>query len=75
MPKKGQDRVDWMPGRAALTALEVAEQLHPELNRQALIDKLILCGLSALRHEHWRPPPMHGRNRHRWPAPEIGSGK
>ena len=68
-----KDRIDWMPGPAALGALKDAEQRWPHLNRQAVIDKLVVCGLSALLHEHWTPPAMHGSNRYRWQPPRTRS--
>jgi len=68
-----KNRIDWMPGPAALDALKEAEEKWPSLNRQALIDKLVLCGLSALLHEHCTPPAMHGNNRYRWQKPRTPS--
>lgn len=70
MSKANRVRVDYMPGPAALEALEAAQALHPDCNTQALIDRLVITGLSALVHGHWEPPRLYGRNRERWKLPE-----
>jgi hypothetical protein len=70
MSKANRYRVDYMPGPAALEALEAAQALHPDCNTQALIDRLIITGLSALVHGHWEPPRLYGRDRERWKLPE-----
>jgi hypothetical protein len=48
MAKSDRVRVDYMPGAAAVEALEVAQGLFPNSNAQALIDRLVITGLSAL---------------------------
>lgn len=70
MSKANRVRVDYMPGQAALEALQAAQALHPKDNTQALIDRLVITGLSALVHGHWEPPKLYGRNRQRWKLPE-----
>lgn len=70
MSKANRVRVDYMPGPAALEALEAAQALHPDCNTQALIDRLVITGLSALVHGHWAPPRLYGRDRERWKLPE-----
>ena len=59
-------RIDWTPGSAAHKALEIGEQLFPHLGRQAVIDKLIISGLHALRHV---PPALWGHDRDAWELP------
>jgi hypothetical protein len=56
-----------MPGRAALDALKIAKEKYPALGKQELIDKLVICGLSALLHQHWQPPSLYGKDRDKWP--------
>lgn len=68
MPGVDRQRVDWMPGDAALQALDAAQLLRPELRRQELIDALVIAGLWALQ---LRPPPLHGNDRDRWKLPEV----
>jgi hypothetical protein len=70
MSKANRVRVDYMPGPAALEALEAAQALHPDCNTQALIDRLVITGLSALVHGHWEPPRLYGRDRERWKLTE-----
>lgn len=70
MSKTNRVRVDYMPGHAALQALEAAQTLHPDCNTQALIDRLVITGLSALVHGHWQPPRLYGRNREAWKLPD-----
>lgn len=70
MSKANRVRVDYMPGPAALEALQAAQELHPECNTQALIDRLVITGLSALVHGRWEPPRLYGRDRERWKLPE-----
>ena len=70
MSKADRIRVDYMPGPAALAALQAARKLHPDCNIQRLIDRLIITGLSALVHGRWEPPRLHGRNREQWKLPE-----
>lgn len=70
MSKANRVRVDYMPGPAALEALKAAQALHPGSNTQALIDRLVITGLSALVHGRWEPPRLSGRDRERWKLPE-----
>lgn len=71
MSKVNRVRVDYMPGPAALEALQAAQELHPDCNTQALIDRLVITGLSALVHGRWEPPRLHGRDRERWQLPQV----
>lgn len=68
MPKTDRVRVDYMPCPAAVTALEAAQALCPNDSTQALIDRLVITGLSALVQGHWRPPRLWG-NRDGWKLP------
>lgn len=70
MSKANRVRVDYTPGPAALEALQAAQGLHPRDNTQALLDRLVITGLSALVHGHWAPPRLFGRNREHWRLPE-----
>ena len=70
MSKTNRPRVDYTPGPAAVEALQAAQELHPEDNTQALLDRLVITGLSALVHGHWEPPKLYGRDRERWKLPE-----
>lgn len=70
MSKADRTRVDYMPGPAALEALQVAGDMFPDANAQALIDRLVITGLSALVHGHWEPPRLYGRDRARWKLPD-----
>ena len=69
MSRLSRVRVDYMPGPAAVEALKAAQGLYPNSNTQALIDRLVITGLSALVHGHWKPPPLYGRNRDVWKHP------
>lgn len=69
MAKGERIRIDYMPGPAALDALALAAAMFPD-RPQALIDRLVICGLSALAHRHWRPPPLYGKNRDAWRLPD-----
>lgn len=62
-------RIDWVPGGAALEALEIAERLYPHLRRQAVIDMLVINGLFLLRRPPWVPPQLWGNNRDQWRLP------
>lgn len=62
-------RIDWMPGLAAAEALEIAEAMWPRLRRQEVIDRLVITGLSALKHEPWQPPHFVGFDRDAWQLP------
>lgn len=68
MPKTDRVRVDYMPCPAAVAALEAAQALYPDSSTQALIDRLVITGLSALVQGHWQPPRLWG-NRDRWNLP------
>ena len=68
--RAGRVRVDYMPGSAAVEALQAAQGLFPNSNTQALIDRLIITGLSALVQGHWKPPPLYGRDRDAWKLPD-----
>ena len=72
MRNKLRPRFDYQPCHAALAALDEAAKLAPSLNRQALLDKLVMCGLWALQMEQSRPPALFGTNRGYWRA--AGSG-
>ena len=48
MNKANRVRVDYMPGAAALEVLKAARDLYPRSNTQALIDRLVIVGYSAL---------------------------
>ena len=69
MPKIERTRIDYMPGNAGLDALALAAEMFPNLRQQALIDRLVIVAVSALKHEHWRPPIVGGLNRDAWTLP------
>ena len=58
-----------MPGAAAVEALQAAQELYPKANTQALIDRMVITGLSALVHGKWQPPVLWGP-RDRWQLPD-----
>lgn len=66
MPKNDRTRIDYMPGNAALEALALAGEMFPDARPQALIDRLVITGLCALR---WKPPAMYGSDRDAWRLP------
>lgn len=68
MPKTDRVRVDYMPCPAAVAALEAAQALYPDSSTQALIDRLVITGLSALVQGHWQPPRLWGKREH-WSLP------
>lgn len=70
MPKKDRARIDYMPGNAALEALGLAGAMFPNARPQALLDKLVITAVSALAHEHWKPPALWGRDRDAWKLPD-----
>ena len=71
MPKKSDRvRVDYTPCSAAVEALQAAQGLYPDANTQALIDRLVITGLSALVHGRWEPPSLWG-HRERWELPDA----
>ncbi len=69
MPRTARARIDWMPSRAALDALALAAAMFPD-RPQALIDRLVICGLSALAHKHWHAPYLYGKDRDAWRLPD-----
>lgn len=64
-----KQRIDWVPGPAALDALAIAEGLFPGQGRQSVIDRMLIMGVSAYLANHWQPPQFLGRSRHRWRLP------
>ncbi len=70
MPRVDRVRADYMPGSAAVEALQAAQRLFPNSNTQALIDRLVITGLSAMVQGHWKPPPLYGRARDAWKLPD-----
>ena len=70
MSKANRTRIDYMPGPAALEALQAAQELHPRDNTQALIDRLVIVGLSVIAHPPWKLPSLWGSDRDRWKLPE-----
>jgi hypothetical protein len=69
MAKSDRVRVDYTPCQAALEALQAAQVLYPKANTQALIDRMVITGLSALVHGKWQPPSLWGQ-RDRWKLPD-----
>lgn len=69
MPKSDRLRIDYMPCQAAIEALQAAQELYPKANTQALIDRMVITGLSALVHGKWQPPSLWGP-RERWNLPD-----
>ena len=69
MPKSERTRIDYMPGQAALEALDLAAAMFPD-RPQALIDRLVICGVSALAHKHWHAPYLYGKDRDAWRLPD-----
>jgi len=67
MSKPTRARIDYMPGAAALEALQAAQELHPADNLQQLIDRLVITGLAAMA---WKQPSLYGRDRDRWQLPK-----
>ena len=70
MPKKDRSRIDYMPGSAAFDALGMAGAMFPNLRTQALLDKLVITGVSALAYQHWQPPALWGHDRDKWKLPD-----
>ena len=70
MPKCERVRIDYMPSQAALDALALAAAMFPADRPQALLDRLLICGLSALAHRHWHPPYLGGKDRDKWRLPD-----
>lgn len=68
MAKSDRVRVDYMPGKAAIEALQAAQVMFPKANTQALIDRMVITGLSALVHGKWQPPSLWGQ-RESWQLP------
>lgn len=77
MPPTDRPRIDHMPGKAGLQALEELRELRPDLNRPSLIDYALITALSALRYaqqqQPWVPPVLFGRNRDVWRVPAACS--
>jgi hypothetical protein len=71
MRNEDRRRIDYAPGNAALHAFEDAQRSQPDLSQQALLDKLVILGEWALRLDV-RPPPLYGKNRHRWRRTSSG---
>ena len=69
MSKADRVRVDYMPGAAALEVLQAARDFYPHSNTQALIDRLVIVGYSALVQARWEPPRLSGRDRDGWKLP------
>ena len=70
MPTKSDRvRVDYRPSTAAVEALQAAQKMFPKANIQALIDRMVITGLSALVHGKWQPPTLWGP-RERWNLPD-----
>ena len=67
MAKNERTRIDYMPGSAALEALELAAAMFPNARPQALLDQLVITGLCAL---HWKAPSLYGSDRDRWKLPD-----
>lgn len=67
MAKNERTRIDYMPGSAALEALELAAAMFPSARPQALLDRLVITGLCAL---HWKAPALYGADRDRWQLPD-----
>ena len=70
MSKASRTRIDYTPCKAALKALQAAQGLHPKDNTQALIDRQVIVGYSALVQPRWEPPHLYGRNREAWKLPQ-----
>ena len=69
MTKTNRARVDYMPGPAAQEVLQAARDLYPHSNTQALIDRLVIVGYSALVQARWEPPRLSGPDRDGWKLP------
>ncbi len=69
MPKTDRLRIDYMPCQAAIDALHATQVMFPKATTQALIDRMVITGLSALVHGTWQPPALWGK-RDRWKLPE-----
>lgn len=68
MPKNSRTRIDYMPGDAALDALDGAADTFPNLRTQALIDRLVIVGYCALQ---WKAPTLWGSDRDKWKLPST----
>ena len=69
MQKTKRVRVDYMPCQAAIEALHAAQVIYPKASTQALIDRMVITGLSALVHSRWQPPSLWG-HRECWKLPD-----
>lgn len=68
MTKQQRARIDYMPGNAALDAIEGAADIFPSLRTQALIDRLVIVGFCALQ---WKAPTLWGSDRDKWKLPDT----
>ena len=68
MSKTDRIRIDYMPGSAAVEALQHAQDSFPSLRTQALIDKLVITGYCALQ---WQAPALWGSDRDKWKLPST----
>ena len=69
MIKANHVRIDYSPGNAALHVLRAARDLYRHCNTQALIDRLVIVGYSALVQARWEPPRLSGPDRDGWKLP------
>jgi hypothetical protein len=69
MTKKDRPRIDYMPGPAAMQALQRAAITFPDVRQQALIDKLLITGLCALSWRLPELPRLYGSDRVAWQLP------
>lgn len=70
MPKTKRERIDYMPGSAAVQAMDIAAGLLPKARPQELIDRLVIVGAAALAAQHWKPPQLYGSKRDQWRLPD-----
>lgn len=68
MRDKARERIDYAPGPAAVDAIEAAVRAHPRLNKQAVLDRLVVYGWWVL---HRPQPTLPGNNRDRWRLPDM----
>jgi hypothetical protein len=66
MRKPDAYRMDYQPGPKALKAIEDVMNKEPNLNQQAILDKLVIYGGWAMEHVKLAPPPLFGTDRRRW---------
>jgi hypothetical protein len=74
MPKTERTRIDYMPGDAAMEAINLAVEVFPNLRMQALLDRLVITAVSAIHHaahhKPWQPPYLTGNSRDTWTLPD-----